>query len=290
MKRLIIIVTIFIPLSFLSSMELILKTGEVFICDYISETEKDLTLQWKNDRYVVPKSEIQSVNLKISGKHISFKYRNFKMKDNSTIRGLIAEEDANTYTVKTDIGFLTLEKSKISSSEPAGEEIKFDANYLQTDATANKSFIGIGALALVNGESIGGKNPYSFGGSWAAEPHSFKLNTRWLVGYRGEYLISNRPDSNYSFFNNFLYAKYDYKKSEILDFYAIVGGGLSYDQFTGKGVTRAGVNPALNFEAGWQGLKYDNFQLRVGWYTTHIQERHYSFDMTGLQIMAGFRI
>lgn len=77
MRRIWFCVLLFWGSSSLFSLELILHSGEIYICDYIAEDEKSVTVDWKGERFRIPKSDIRVLNTKLNGKHISYKYRNF---------------------------------------------------------------------------------------------------------------------------------------------------------------------------------------------------------------------
>lgn len=57
--------------------EVFLKNGEVFICDLISENTYQIKVNWKGKEYTIPRQDIASLDLKKTGKHISYKYLNF---------------------------------------------------------------------------------------------------------------------------------------------------------------------------------------------------------------------
>jgi hypothetical protein len=102
--------------------EVILKSGKSFICDILTEDERKIKISYKEQVYIVPRLEIQTIDYKKTGVHASRYYPSFQMKDGSAIKGLIAEEDKTSYTLQTDNGFIVIEKSKIANQEKGFEK------------------------------------------------------------------------------------------------------------------------------------------------------------------------
>jgi hypothetical protein len=280
----------------LFSAEVILKTGEVFICDLISENTYQIKVNWKGKEYVIPRQDIASVDLKKTGKHISYKYLNFKLNDGSQIKGAIADENNESYTLKTDVGFLTIDKNKIKSSDPR-EEPKLAESY-ESGWVPEKLLIGITGTGLSNSAPINSNHPTSYGGGIFVEPISLQIFSRFQFGFRSEYLVSDGSGypyvclacsvtGRYDFFNNFAYLKYNWKKSELLDFYGSIGGGASYVRYRLGDITLASLNPAATAEIGWQGIKFGRFFVRVSLRAIGIQEKNISLGMGGMEISVG---
>ncbi|MCB1155886.1 MAG: hypothetical protein KDK45_00175 [Leptospiraceae bacterium] len=80
--------------------------------DIIDKDEKEVTVIWKDRKYVIPKSEISSMDSSKSGAHTSYYYQTFYLKDNSKIIGSVAEETPDEITIKSELGFVTLNKKK----------------------------------------------------------------------------------------------------------------------------------------------------------------------------------
>ncbi len=280
----------------LFSAEVVLKTGEVFICDLISENTYQIKVNWKGKEYVIPRQDIASVDLKKTGKHISYKYLNFRLNDGSQIKGAIADESNESYTLKTDVGFLTIDKNKIKTQD-SKEEPKLSEAY-ESGWVPEKLLMGITGTGLSNSAPINSNHPTSYGGGIFVEPISLQIFSRFQFGFRSEYLVSDGSGypyvclacsvtGRYDFFNNFAYLKYNWKKSELLDFYGSFGGGASYVRYRLGDITLASLSPAATAEIGWQGIKFGRFFVRVSLRTVGIQEKNISLGMGGMEISVG---
>ncbi len=278
----------FIPSLF--SFEVVLKSGEVIICDLQNQDEARIRIKYKDDFYLIPKSAIHSMDEKKSGQHVAYRYRTFTLKDGSNIRGIVAEEDSASYTLRTDLGFLTVEKSKISKMEkPDNKDVSLPYQYKDESSLA-RTKIGLSMSGMANGQPLSEINPVTLGGGWFIEPSLFKINARWLVGYKGEYLNS-QGKKRFDFFNNYMYIQYNYKRSNLLNFYGNLGIGASYVRYFGNdNRSIAGTDPSVYFEFGWQGLQFDRLFFRFGIKSTYVHEAGNGLGMVGAEFSLGFNI
>lgn len=276
--------------------EVVLKTGEVFICDIITENSYQIKVNWKGKEYVIPRQDIASLDLKKTGKHISYKYLNFQLNDGSQIKGAIADENNESYTLKTDVGFLTIDKSKIKSHDPIIEP-KLAEGY-ESGWVPEKLLIGIAISGLANSAPVNSNHPTTYGGGIFIEPVSLQVFSRFQFGFRSEFLVSDgsgypsvciacSATGRFDFFNNFAYLKYNWKKSELLDFYGSLGAGGSYVRYRLGDVSLSTLNPAATAELGWQGLKFDKYFVRVSLRTILIQEKNVTLGMGGMEVSIG---
>ena len=158
----------------------------------------------------------------------------------------------------------------------------------------DQNLIGIQLHYLANSTPVGKVNPISAGGGLQFEPDFMHISDSMRMGYILEYTRST-GEADYKMVNNILYLQYRYKSSKYMDFYGNLGVGVSYINFKGKKSTSAplsasttrhseGADPMLMTEIGWQGLKFDDYMIRVGIRGNGIFEKYRSFGNVGLQV------
>ena len=277
--------------------EVILQTGEAFIVDILVEERNYIKVKWKDKTFTIPKDDILSVDKTKTGKHISYAYYQFIMRDDSKIKGVIAEETNDTLTVNTDMGFIILDKSKIKEriglADPK-QKINFPSKYGEKDILLPETMIGIGGSYYSSHAPLNLTNANVYGGFLFLEPDFFRLSTSMRFGYRMEYHASLGDKAKYDFFNNIAYFQYGWQKkgNPYLDFYVNLGAGIAYERFISYnqnpvgisfsaggdtrgrsgGETNTAINPLSKIVIGWRGLKYKNFRLRVALENTAIYE------------------
>jgi len=287
LRKIILILTLCaIPMNSLLSIEILLKTGEVFICDLLSEDGKSYKVNWKGGEYIFPKVDVQSADYNKKGSHISYRYSTFIMRDGSQIKGVIADQDKDSFTLKTDVGFFTVEKVKIAKIEnDSKEEVKPPTIYSIGNEKIAETKIGISGSFFSNSGSV--PNSTTSGGGWFVEPAFFGFRRNWQFGYKGEYLVS-KGKTDYDFFNNFIYLQYNLIFSRSLSFYGNIGAGTSYVRSIKGENTIAGIDPAGYVEIGYQGLRFDKLFFRIGIRYIHIFETSSSAGMGGGEISVGY--
>ncbi len=89
---------------------------------------------YKSKEYFIPKADVKSTDSTKKGAYSAFRYSVFTLKDGSKINGVIAEEKVDSFTLKTEIGFLVVEKSRIADI-PANAKIppELSSNYLASN-------------------------------------------------------------------------------------------------------------------------------------------------------------
>jgi len=285
----IIILLVFTSLQSIFPAEIILKSGKAFICDVLKEEERKIKVLYKDKPYSIPRSEIQNIEYKTTGSHSSRYYQSFDMKDGSLIKGLIAKEDNNRYTLQTGNGFIVIDKANIVK-----EEKDFDKNpempkeFLEI-AYSPETRIGIGGTAFVNGSPLASSHPVTSGGFLFIEPAFLIFKNNLQLGYRVDYYTSV-GNGRYDFFNNFGYVQYNFKRSRLLHFYLNLGAGASSIRYQSSQDNYAGINPAGYIEAGWQGLQWDRVFLRLAVRGVFMNERGLGFGMGGGEISFGVKI
>ncbi|EMP04378.1 LA_3334 family protein [Leptospira santarosai] len=289
-KRTLFIFTVVIFFPFLSILatEIVFKDGSAFIGKIQEESDIRIKFLWKERSYEIPRKDIISVDPAKNGSDTSYHYTSFQLKDGSTLKGIVAEDSDKELMIKTDLGFIHLDKNKIRSSDaPESLNPILNPKYLNTgDKNWNHKF-GISLQALANGSPLGASNPATFGGAVYLEPAFFEL-WRWRPGFRLEYQVSNSNVSNYSFLNQFFYLNRSFRFGESLlwDFYTNIGAGSSTIQYSGNSQRLSGTNPALYFEVGWQGLQVRSIVFRTGLRSTCIFEPNGQVCNVGIELGA----
>ncbi|MBK8395589.1 MAG: hypothetical protein IPL26_10140 [Leptospiraceae bacterium] len=250
----------------LSAFEITLDNGDAFICDLITETDKSFKILFKGKEYTIPKTDVVATDSTKKGTHSSFRYSRFVLKDGSKLNGVIAEENAESFTLKTELGFLVVEKSRIAEF-PSNTKTPPDlsSTYLSANIRLPETRVGIFGSGFLNTAPISSTNPISTGGGIYAEP-AF-LNWRsFSFGFRSEYLQSLSGNNTITFFNNSVYMHRNrvFLEKPMLDFY--VNFGLTASNVSYKKGTESfsGVNPGSYLELGWQGIKFKNMYIRLG--------------------------
>lgn len=172
------------------SFEIVLENGDAFICDLITETDKSYKIFYKDKEYTIPKTEVTSTDSTKKGAHSAFRYAKFTLKDGSKLNGVIAEETNDSYTLKTELGFLVVEKRRIAEFPPKTRtNPEIPSTYLASNVRLPETRIGFFGSGYVNGKPISDTNPTSGGGGLYVEP-AF-LQWKFLrFGFRTEYLQS----------------------------------------------------------------------------------------------------
>jgi RHS repeat-associated protein len=159
------IILFFIFLSHsIFGLEIVLLDGSGFICDLLNETDKSYKILYKEREYIIPKADTRLVDYNKKGKHSSFKYSTIVMKDGSKIYGVIAEDTINSLTVKTELGFLTFEKSKIAEFPEKTSSVEISSAYSASNVKLPETRVGIFASSYANSNSLNEFNSISSGG------------------------------------------------------------------------------------------------------------------------------
>ncbi|EQA55394.1 LA_3334 family protein [Leptospira kmetyi] len=284
----VIIILIFTALSAVYSAEIVLKDGSSFIGKVQEESDIRIRFLWKEKSYEIPRKDIVSIDPTKNGSDTSYHYTSFQLKDGSTLKGIVAEESEKELMIKTDLGFIHLDKNKIRSSD-APETLSpiLNPKYLNTGDKNWNHKIGVSFQALSNGAPLGASNPATYGGAFYIEPAFFEL-WKFRPGLRLEYQVSNSNSSNYTFLNQFFYLNRSFRigDSLIWDFYSNIGIGSSTIQHSGNSQRFSGTNPALYFEFGWQGLQIKSVVFRTGIRSTCFFESNGQVCNAGIEIGA----
>jgi len=258
-----LLILLYLPLS---AFEIILENGDAFICDLITETDKSYKILYKDKEYSIPKTEVTSTDSTKKGAHSAFRYSKFTLKDGSKINGVIAEENNDSYTLKTDLGFLVVEKKRVAEFPTKFKTPpEISSTYLSTNVRLPETRIGIFGSGFANGRPISDTNSSSNGGGLYVEP-AFLQWKFMRFGLRSEFLESFSSGNSITFFNNTAYINMSrvFLEKPMLDFYLNLGASASNVSYKKGSDSFSGTNPGGYFEVGWQGIKFKNIYLRLG--------------------------
>ncbi|WP_425593102.1 LA_3334 family protein [Leptospira wolffii] len=283
-------------LFFLSSSvfaaDLLLSNGDGFILDLISEDERAITVSWKNRVYAIPRSEVLKIDISRKGPHTSYRTSYFVLKDSTSIRGVLAEEKETFYTVKTDLGYLDIDKSRIKNSKiPQDQDAKLPLEFLSEKITQPETKWG-GSISTYAGiGSIANSAPVWLSGSFFIEPAYFRLGERNQLGIRVDALGSTGgANTRYSALMPEIYLFRGFGFSEERNFYLSIGIGPAAVQSKSRNETQSGIVPGAHLEIGYQGWKWESGFLRIGGKILCFADASSPFCTAGLEFSFGARL
>ena len=280
MKKILFILLLSSPIL---STELILKSGDAFICDVVEENDRIIKIKFKDKLYEIPKSEIQMRDNTKTGTHKGYTLATIKMLDGTIVKGNIAEETNTTLTVQTILGYLSLDKAKISDvSKPDTKiEVVIPKEYLEQSYRLTPHKFGIVTYGAANGQPLSQISPGIYGGGILFEPASLSWKDKWQIGFQSEYLLSYGAGSRYGFYNQIVYLQYRKQFSRWLDFYINVGVGGSYIRYKKDEAYIEGVQGLASISLGYQAIKFGKFTLRLGPRFTQYAEKPFYHNVGG---------
>ncbi|MEM7181581.1 MAG: hypothetical protein AAF518_11755 [Spirochaetota bacterium] len=282
---------LYIPIIFLiysiafslHAVEIVFHNGQAYIGELVSEDERVVRIRFRNELYTIPKEDLSKIDISKKGDNLSYNYTEFTLKDGSKVKGIIAEEKQQSYTLKTkEFGFLVLEKDRIVKSKRAEDSKTPPKKYLGERQVGSETLIGI------TGTALGGYPGPAFGGGLYIEPAFLKLFGIQL-GYKGEYLSALKANSRYTFFNNYGYMHFSTKINDdpFWDFYSNIGIGGSIVQYKSDNQTLTGGSPSGYIELGWQGIRWKSLVTRIGIRGLCSAERGNPYCMGGGELSVG---
>jgi hypothetical protein len=282
------------PISNLLAIELQFPNGDVFHAELILDDERLLTVRYRGNDYKIPKKDLDSFDIgKKTSPNTSYKISTFFLKNGSIIKGLIAEEKKEEFVVKSELGFLTLNKSEIKPPFP-GKELhpEFPEEYRANDKANNQTRLGVSFQYLPLFQPLANATPPLNGLSFFVEPAFLKFGNSIQTGFRFEYLESSGPVKEIRTQSGYAYLTYSkmFNQNPILDFYGTFGGGSSLLTFhsSQNQTNYSGTSPSAYVELGWQGLKVSNSFYRIGWKNLCFFEEQKTLCGSGLEISGGW--
>lgn len=163
----------------LYSLEIILKTDEGYICDFIYEDERYIKIKFKEKIYEIPKKEIEHRDDQKGGAHKGYRLSRIKLSDGSILKGLLAEENQDSLTLQTRFGFLKLDKPSVKNIDrPDQKEYFPDPDYLEKSYKPTKTIFGISGIGLGGVPANKDSSNTISGGGFYVEPSFLDLNSR----------------------------------------------------------------------------------------------------------------
>jgi len=267
--------------------ELILKSGDAFICDVVEENDRIIKIRFKDKLYEIPKSEIQMRDNTKTGTHKGYTLATIKMLDGTIVKGNIAEETNTTLTVQTILGYLSLDKAKIVEvvrlRSPTGHpvEVTIPNEYLEQSYRLTPHKFGIISYGAANGQPLSQISSGIYGGGIFFEPSQFNWRDKWQLGFQSEYLVSSGEGSRYGFYNQIVYLQYRKLFSRWLDFYINVGVGGAFIRYKKDEAYIEGVQGLASISLGYQGIKFGKFSVRIGPRFTQYAEKPFYHNVGG---------
>lgn len=266
-------------------LEIVLENGDGFLCDLISETDKSYKILYKDREFIIPKTEVRTVDTLKKGKHSSFRYSNFILKDGSKIYGVIAEEQNTSYTIKTELGFLLVEKSRIKEFPEKKPLPEMSSSYFASSVKLPETRLAIFGSGYVPSVPLIDTNKSFTGGGFYVEP-AFMTWKFFRFGFRSEYLYSSskakflQSPNQISLFSNVAYIQFGktFFEKNWLEFEFNLGAGATSSTYKKSNEVFVGVNPVLFAEIAWIPLKLGPtfFKLGFSGYTIFESERNYA--------------
>jgi hypothetical protein len=222
--------------------EIVLKNGDAYIAEIISEDSNVVKLKWKTKIFEIPKSEIQNIDLKKTGEHISYHYETIQLKDGTKIKGVVVNQNAKEVILKTELGIISINRTKLEN-----ENQEVNSKFEITTPPEKKTNIGFHGIYSSFIESKDSRSHAGSGGFFL-EPSFLHFN-KIRFGLKSEY--SETINSKFKFFTSILYFNYNYKQSNWLDFYFSLGLGGSIVNFKDSDKVITGSDPAVFLELGY---------------------------------------
>lgn len=173
----------------LFSAEIVFPSGDAFLVEVVSEDAKVYRVKYKEGLYTIPKSDLDKVDLLKPGRDRSYKYLQFTLKDGSKIKGVLAEENNKEFIIQSELGFVTIDKSRIQGEIPESQKPEtIDPKYSFSEPLVPETRIGIfGSMLASPGLGM------SRSGGLYIEPAYFKYS-KFQFGYKLEkdFILSER--------------------------------------------------------------------------------------------------
>jgi hypothetical protein len=277
--------------------EIILSNGDIFIADIIYEDSQQVKINWKNKVYTLPKKEILKVDATKIGNHKSFRPIDFKLKDGSSVKGIIVQKELNFLVIKSELGFIKVEKNKIESEIGDYEEdFPPPTSLSQLKSKGEYTRLGISGGSYSTDSTVNDDYKQGIIGGLFVEPSFFYINhwlrlgvdinslrvpkkeSRSILEFYNQYqVVSNLGTQNLN--SSFILNTFPINRKEFLqintlspylqvrwnpnrytDFVFNLGLGLSNYTFTEN---KASYNTGSSFVSiSYQGLSFDKVLIR----------------------------
>ncbi|TGK00145.1 hypothetical protein EHQ53_04850 [Leptospira langatensis] len=284
---LLFLLSIFLSSSSLLSTEVLLKNGDAFLAEEVLETQNDISFSWKDQKYRIPKSEIQRIDPRKKGLDSSYKYAEFVLSDGTILRGILVEKKGSKLVLKTELGFAELDKSKIVSepSEDLQTSPTLPDKYLDATQINRNWRMGLSGFGLASLGAWSKAFPLVYGGGFYLERNA--KTSGWFYGFSSEYSSGPGNTGRLSLWSQNAYIGSTYGHSS--PYWLLGAGASSITRSQGEDRTSA-LTPDLLLEFGWSWDISQRHQIRIGLRSQcHIQTEA-SLCNSGVRFSWGFYI
>lgn len=278
---------IFLLPSYLLASEILFKNGDAFVSEEVSEEAEYILLSWKEKKYKIPKSELQRIDPRKKGPDSSYRYSEFRLTDGTQLKGILIEKRENKLILKTELGFVELDKTKILSQnfdELSSEPPILPEKYLLETSKQIEWRLGFFGSVYYSWGAWGQAFPVTYGGGAFLERDT--SSKFWFYGISSEASFGKGKNGNLNIWSQSAYLGKHYGISSP---YWLVGAGFSNLVRSGDEKISA-VNPDLIFEFGWNWQTESRSSLRIGIRSQCSVEESSNFCRSGFRFSWGFAI
>ena len=281
-----ILLLFFLCISTLYPAEILLKQGEMYVVDVISEEAEEIHIRWKGKLYSIPKKHILTIDRAKSGIHDSRKLSKLLLDDGSEIQGTIVENAPDKVTILSSLGYLSIKKKKIKELLNSTDKPELPDEYLDNPGENLKNNLGFFSESGYNTSKKKKKFPIRYGAGILFEPAFAFYSLR-----PGFFLVYNTSaPKGFQFFETVLYVNKLFNLYKDYNVYINLGGGGSYVKYKKENNDIEGLNPLVYASSGLQSTFFDNVLLRLGLKVTYIHENSLHFANGGLEFLIAYRI
>lgn len=286
-NRLLFLLSIlFLTSSSMDAAEILFKNGEAYIVREISEREGNLFVIWKEKQYRIPKSEIQRVDPNKLGPDTSYVYSTVQLADGTSLRGIVVENGNGKLVLRTDLGFVELDSSKIvGSSSATFPDAKPDLSDSYLVKTSSSGGLWRGGIQISGNASLGpwtGIFPSLFGLGGFAERKSQRKGE--FFGVQTDFSLGQSSYGRISIWSHHLYYGKSFGESAP---YILLGLGADSISWSQDDRSRSGTDPSLHVEFGWSWDRPDQSLVRVGLQSQCLLESDTGYCRAGLKFSWG---
>ncbi|TGL45681.1 hypothetical protein EHQ61_18265 [Leptospira wolffii] len=243
--------------------EILLKNGDAFLVDSATEREEKVYATWKDRKYRIPKEDIQRIDPKKTGPDTSYVYSSVKLKDGTVLKGILVERKSELLVLKTDLGFVELESSRIVSVSPdtiSDLKPELPESYLEESQISSGSWkIGFTGAANASFGLWSNSFPQLFDGGGFVEKSSRRPGE--FFGFRSVYAYGKSSEGQLSIWSHNLYYGKSFGPSSP---YILFGIGASSIAWSKEDRSKSGTDPNLLLEFGWNWDRPGNSVFRIG--------------------------
>lgn len=278
----------------LLAVELRFKEGDIFFASLESETDKDLLVSFKNSRYRIPKSDLEFYDISRKGKEESYRVAKVRLRDGSVIKGIFVEENESEIILKTELGFLNLNKSSILAPYPKKEDSPdFPSKYSWKEVELPETRLGISLPIYFFIPALSSNTSALTGLSLYVEP-AFVQWGNWSGGFRLDALVGI-PSNSLSAYQASFYTFREFWKSESQQHHLNFGFSLgavnsTYKVPAGSGDTRTGINPLTSLDLMYEYSGWDKYFFRSTFRTQVYMEPKEIIPSLGFELSGGIRL